>query len=47
MPINVYADQAGHSPEIALRHYAVVIDRERMAASVRVDATTGANDIHA
>ena len=46
VPINVYADQAGHSPEIALRHYAVVTDRERMAARIRVDATTGANDIY-
>lgn len=46
-PINVYADQAGHSPEIALRHYAVVTDRERMAARTRVEATTGANDIYA
>ena len=47
VPINVYADQAGHSPEIALRHYAVVTDRERMAARNRVEATTGANDIYA
>ena len=46
VPINVYADQAGHSPEIALRHYAVVTDRERMAASVRVEAMSGAKDIY-
>ena len=47
VPINVYADQAGHSPEIALRHYTVITDRERMAARIRVEATTGANDIYA
>ncbi|MED5370956.1 MAG: site-specific integrase [Myxococcota bacterium] len=47
VPINVYADQAGHSPEVALRHYAVVTDRERIAASVRVEAMAGAKDIYA
>ena len=47
VPINVYADQAGHSPEVALRHYAVVTDRERMAASIRVGAMAGAKDVYA
>jgi integrase len=47
VPINVYADQAGHSPEVALRHYAVVTDRERMAARIRVEARVGAKDVYA
>ncbi len=46
VPVNVYADQSGHSPEIALKHYARVTDRERQAARLRVDERAGARDLY-
>ena len=46
VPVNVYADQSGHSPEVALRHYARVSDQDRAASVLRVDEKTGGNDIY-
>lgn len=47
VPVSVYADMSGHSPEVALRHYARVSDQDRQAAMLRVEATSGANDVYA
>jgi|GEM_PF-2205967 len=43
VPVSVYADQAGHSPQVALEHYARISDHDRRAAAVRVEAH---EDIH-